>query len=97
MYAFNDLFVTLHTNPEDPHTLHIVFSMGFFVLFWDYVVLQWDSRVWALGFIWCMFVQWDFAVLEVNIYYYMLSGSPRGSRIPTADGTLRFYGGVGWT
>ena len=83
-YTCEDWCVTLAIKTHK----HIVFSMGFFVLFWDCAVLLWDSKVWALGFIWCVFSQWDFTVPEVNIYYYMPSGLPPGSRIPADHDTL---------
>ena len=52
---------------------------------------QWDFNRWETGFILCRFFQLDFKGLELNIYFYKLSGSkmelknPNGGPFSTTE------------
>ena len=107
VFLYCMICVIQDTTPEDLKQIIWFSQWDYFVLFWDCGAFQWDYHVWGLGFILCGFCQWDFAVPEVNIYYYMSRGQPQEVNNPSGrpnlgslfskKPSLRFYGGMGGT
>ena len=59
-----------------------MFYDGIFVGAWDSHSVEWDSPLEQAEIISAQVLLWDSIVSELNIYYYILTGPHKSSRIP---------------